>query len=76
MATHSNILAWKIAWTEEPGRLQVHGIAKSWTQLKHLSMHACRHSGLYRHSGRKIFLKFMFLFNANLLSMLNLLISF
>ena len=22
MATHSNILAWKIAWTEEPGGLQ------------------------------------------------------
>ena len=22
MATHSNILAWKIQWTEEPGRLQ------------------------------------------------------
>ena len=22
MATHSNILAWKIKWTEEPGGLQ------------------------------------------------------
>ena len=22
MATHSNILAWNIPWTEEPGRLQ------------------------------------------------------
>ena len=22
MATHSNILAWRISWTEEPGRLQ------------------------------------------------------
>ena len=22
MATHSNILAWEIQWTEEPGRLQ------------------------------------------------------
>ena len=22
MATHSNILAWRIGWTEEPGRLQ------------------------------------------------------
>ena len=22
MATHSNILAWKIPWTEEPGTLQ------------------------------------------------------
>ena len=25
MATHSNILAWKIQWTEEPGRLQSMG---------------------------------------------------
>ena len=25
MATHSNILAWRIPWTEEPGRLQPMG---------------------------------------------------
>ena len=25
MATHSNIHAWKIPWTEEPGRLQSMG---------------------------------------------------
>ena len=30
MATHSNILAWRIPWTEEPGGL-VHGVAKSQT---------------------------------------------
>ena len=30
MATHSSILAWRIPWTEEPGRLHtVHGITKS-----------------------------------------------
>ena len=30
MATHSNILAWEISWTEEPGRLQatVHEVPK------------------------------------------------
>ena len=33
MATHSRTLAWKIPWTEEPGRLQSHGVAKNWTQL-------------------------------------------
>ena len=34
MAPHSNTLAWKIPWTEEPGRLQsVHGVAKSQKQL-------------------------------------------
>ena len=28
MATHSSILAWEIPWTEEPGRLQSHGVAR------------------------------------------------
>ena len=27
-ATHSSILAWEIPWTEEPGGLLVHGVAK------------------------------------------------
>ena len=31
MATHSSILAWKIPWTEEPGRATLYGVAKSWT---------------------------------------------
>ena len=29
MATHSSILAWKIPWTEEPGRLQSMGRKES-----------------------------------------------
>ena len=44
MAPHSSTLAWKIPWTEEPGRLPsvglhrdwwaaIHGVAKSWTRL-------------------------------------------
>ena len=33
MATHSNILAWRIPWTEEPRGLQSMGSQKSWTQL-------------------------------------------
>ena len=36
MATHSSTLAWKIPWTEEPGRLQSMGlqrVAKSQTRL-------------------------------------------
>ena len=28
MATHSSILAWKIPWTEEPGRLQSVGLQR------------------------------------------------
>ena len=33
MATHSNILAWEIPWTEEPGRLQSMGSQKSQTRV-------------------------------------------
>ena len=33
MATHSQILAWEILWTEEPGGLQSMGSQKSQTQL-------------------------------------------
>ena len=34
MATNSSVLAWKIPWMEEPGRLySVRGVAKSWTRL-------------------------------------------
>ena len=33
MAIHSSTLAWKIPWTEEPDRLTVHGVRKSWIWL-------------------------------------------
>ena len=33
MATHSNILAWEIPWTEELGWLQSRAWQKSWMQL-------------------------------------------
>ena len=33
MATHSTILAWKIPWMEESGRLQSMGSKKSQTRL-------------------------------------------
>ena len=36
MATHSNIFAWEIPWTEEPGRLLSMGL-QSWTQLNQFS---------------------------------------
>ena len=39
MVTHSSMLPWRIPWTEEPGAT-VHRVAKSWTQLKRLGMHA------------------------------------
>ena len=41
MATHSSILAWRIPWTEKPGRLQSTGSQKSWIQP---SDWACTHA--------------------------------
>ena len=38
MATHSSILAWRIPWTEEPGRLQSIGwqiVGQDWSDLAH-----------------------------------------
>ena len=39
MATHSSILAWRIPWTEEPGRPWPIGL-QNWTWLKWLSMYS------------------------------------
>ena len=42
MATHSSTLAWKIPWTEEPGRLQSMGsqrVGHDWVTSLHLFWH-------------------------------------
>ena len=33
LAPHSSTLAWKIPWTQEPGKAAVHGVSKSRTRL-------------------------------------------
>ena len=38
LANHYSILAWRIPWMEEPGRL-VHGVAKSQTRLSDFHTH-------------------------------------
>ena len=43
MATHFNILAWEIPWTEEPGGLQFHSVAKSDTT-------ECAHEHTHTHT--------------------------
>ena len=40
MATHSSILAWRIPWTEKPGRLQSMVSQKSQTRLSDFT-HSC-----------------------------------
>ena len=39
MATHSSILAWRIPWTEEPGRLQ--SIRGKESDMTEVTEHAC-----------------------------------
>ena len=46
MATHSSILAWRIPWTEEPGRLQQSIGSQSQTRLKR---HSMQHAPCSRH---------------------------
>ena len=41
MATHSNILPWRISWTEEPGELQSMESQRVAHGVKQLSMHPC-----------------------------------
>ena len=46
MATHFSTLAWRIPWTEEPGRLYiVQRVSKSWIQqllTQHQSLEVCK----------------------------------
>ena len=47
MATHSSILAWKIPWTEKPGRLQSMA-SQRWDTTDHV--HACAHTWACTHT--------------------------
>ena len=38
MAPHASTLAWKIPWTEEPGRLRSCGVSKSRTRLSNFTL--------------------------------------
>ena len=47
MATHSSVLAWRIPWTEEPGRLQPQGREKSDTTEVTQHAHTLSPYGLF-----------------------------
>ena len=43
MATHCNILAWRIPWTEQPGELQTTGLQRvghDWSDLAQYTKHS------------------------------------
>ena len=48
MATHSSSLAWRIPWTEEPGRLQSTGHKESDTT--EVTWHTHRHTHTHTHT--------------------------
>ena len=58
MATHSSILAWRVPWIEEPGRL--HGVPKSQTQLSDFNIQrdrmGWRVDGSFRREGTYIYI--------------------
>ena len=39
MAVHSSILAWKIPWTEEPGRIQSMGLQRVMDMTEEIHFH-------------------------------------
>ena len=57
MATHSRILAWKIPWMEEPGRLQSMGsqrVGQNWaTSLHFPSLRHCTMARVFKNTGRE-----------------------
>ena len=50
MATHSNVLVWRISWPEEPGRLQSmtsQRVRHNWSDLTHTHVYLpTRHAGV------------------------------
>ena len=44
MTTHSNILAWRIPGTEEPGQATIHGVTKNQMQLSNYHTHTHTHN--------------------------------
>ena len=57
-ATHSNILAWRIPWTEEPGRLQSMGLQRvghNWGCTRYdMYQYLCQHCAEWVTSGVRL----------------------
>ena len=53
MATHSSILAWRIPWTEDPGRLQSTGFQR-------VGQHNQTHRHMHARDGMRMRLPFIY----------------
>ena len=53
MATHSSVLAWKIPWIEDPGRLQSMGSQRVGRDRAHTHMHTHTHTHTLTQSAKK-----------------------
>ena len=62
MATHSSILAWRIPWMEEPGRLQSTGSQSRTEPLHFLSFFCFTAGGAIAQVGGGFFCLFVFEF--------------
>ena len=57
MGTHFSILAWRIPWTEEPGKLQAMGSQRVRHNLNNLvSTHAYIHTHTHTHTHTHIYI--------------------
>ena len=62
-ATHSSIVAWRIPWTEEPGRLQSMGLQRvrhDWVTFNHLDYQEGRSNTVSKNMGK--YSRFSFFF--------------
>ena len=62
--THSSILAWRIPWIEETGRLQVTVRQTQWSDLAHIHAccYECRSYKHYLHVSKSMIFKFFIYF--------------
>ena len=53
---HSSVLAWRIPWTEEPGRLQSMGLQRVWHDWSNLAQHSIARNQLTPRWGRSLWI--------------------
>ena len=69
MATHSSILAWRIPWTEEPGRLQSMWLQESnTTECARAHTHTHTHTRMHTHTHMQSWTCFFF-FNWSIIAL-------